>query len=238
MKEKSMPLLRRFVAILLVFCCTVTMSACSLSDITKLFSDFDASAYTKAFLDAISKNQFTDYAEITNSTEEDAKKEYEALLDNSVSSLLSSITVSDKTKQDVREMFHSIYSKWNYSVGEAVKNDDKSFTVPVTIKKLTVFKGVLKETISRFEKRTKDSKGNMEDSAYYDLYYQTFIELVNETLAKNDYGEESLIQVLVSPTTSNSNVYEIKAESVTAIYNAAMDMEVLQEEANSIMPLD
>ena len=237
MKEKCLPLLRRFVAVILVFCCTITMSACSLSDITKIFSDFDASAYTQAFLDAISKNEFSKYAEITNSTEDEAKKEYESLLDNSVSSLLASITVSDVTKQKVRDMFHTIYSKWNYSVGEAVKNDDKSFTVPVTVKKLTVFKGVLKETVSRFEKRTKESK-DMNDSAYYDLYYQTFIELVNETLAKNEYGEETVIQVSVTPTTSNSNVYEIKAESITALYNATMDMEVLQEEAASISSLD
>ena len=237
MKEKCLPLLRRFVAVILVFCCTITMSACSLSDITKIFSDFDASAYTQAFLDAISKNEFSKYAEITNSTEDEAKKEYESLLDNSVSSLLASITVSDETKQKVRDMFHTIYSKWNYSVGEAVKNDDKSFTVPVTVKKLTVFKGVLKETVSRFEKRTKESK-DMNDSAYYDLYYQTFIELVNETLAKNEYGEETVIQVSVTPTTSNSNVYEIKAESITALYNATMDMEVLQEEAASISSLD
>lgn len=237
MKEKCIPLLRRFVAVILVFCCTITMSACSLSDITKIFSDFDASAYTQAFLDAISKNEFSKYAEITNSTEDAAKKEYESLLDNSVSSLLASITVSDETKQKVRDMFHTIYSKWNYSVGEAVKNDDKSFTVPVTVKKLTVFKGVLKETVSRFEKRTKESK-DMNDSAYYDLYYQTFIELVNETLAKNEYGEETVIQVSVTPTTSNSNVYEIKAESITALYNATMDMEVLQEEAASISSLD
>lgn len=237
MKEKSMPLLRRFVAIILVFCCTITMSACSLSDIAKIFSDFDASAYTQAFLDAISKNEFTEYADITNSTEEEAKKEYESLLDSSVSSLLASITVSDETKQQVRDMFHDIYSKWNYSVGEAVKNDDKSFTVPVTVKKLTVFKGVLKETVTRFEKRTKDSK-NMNDSAYYDLYYQTFIELVNENLAKSKYGDETVIQVSVKPTTSNSNIYEIASESITALYNATMDMDVLQEEAASIASMD
>lgn len=233
MKEKCMPLLRRFVSVILVFCCVTTLSACSLSDITKIFSDFDASAYTQAFLDAISKNEFTQYAEITNSTEEDAKKEYESLLDESVNSLLSTIKVSDDTRQKVRDMFHAIYSKWNYSVGEAVKNDDKSFTVPVTVKKLTVFKGVLKETITRFEKRTKEST-SMDDSAYYDLYYQTFIELVNETLAKNEYGDETVIQVSVSPTSSNSNIYEIKPESITALYNATMDMETLQEEAASI----
>lgn len=233
MKEKCMPLLRRFVSVILVFCCVTTLSACSLSDITKIFSDFDASAYTQAFLDAISKNEFTQYAEITNSTEEDAKKEYESLLDESVNSLLSTIKVSDETRQKVRDMFHDIYSKWNYSVGEAVKNDDKSFTVPVTVKKLTVFKGVLKETITRFEKRTKEST-SMDDSAYYDLYYQTFIELVNETLAKNEYGDETVIQVSVSPTSSNSNIYEIKPESITALYNATMDMETLQEEAASI----
>ena len=233
MKETCIPIVRRAVSAVLVFCCVVTLSACSLSDITKIFSDFDASAYTQAFLDAITKNEFTAYAEITNSTEDEAKKEYESLLDSSVTSLLSSITVSDETRQKIREMFHTIYSKLECKVGEATKNDDKSFTVPVTVKKLTVFKGVLKETINRFENRSKESK-SMADSAYYDLYYQTFMELVNETLAKNEYGEETVVQVKVSPTASNSNVYEIQAESITALYNATMDMDALQQDANSI----
>lgn len=233
MKEKHIPVVRQTISMILVLCCVVTLSACSLSDITKIFKDFDASAYTQAFLDAISKNEFTQYAEITNSTEDMAKKEYESLLDNSVTSLLSTITVSDETKQNIREMFHNIYSKWNYTVGEAVKNDDKSFTVPVTVKKLTVFDGVLKETIKRFEKRSKDSK-DLTDSAYYDMYYQTFIELVNDTLAKNEYGEETVIQVKVSPTAKDANIYEIKPESITALYNATMDMDALQADANSI----
>ncbi len=232
MKKPNLQWAKHLICLILIFCCTLTMSACSLSDITKLFGDFDASAYTKAFLDAISKNDYTEYTKITNSTEEQAKKEYESLLDSSVNSLLSTITVSDETKQKVREMFHNIYSKWNYQVGEAVKNDDGSFNVPVTVRQLTAFKGALNETAKRFADRSKEMK-SMSDSSYYDLYYQTFIEIVNDTMAKGEYAEPVTIQVVVAPTSSDSNVYEIKSTSISDLYNAAMDLDVLQKEAES-----
>ena len=233
MKKSNRMLPKRILCLIFIFCFTLTLSACSLSDITKFFSDFDASTYTRSFLDAICKNDYTEYAKITNSTEDEAKQEYETLLDNSVTSLLSTVTVSDETKQKIREMFHSIYSKWNYEVGEATKNDDGSFSVPVTVRQLTAFKGSLTATTKRFNERTKDS-ADLDDGSYYDLHYQTFIEVINETIAKGEYGDETIVQVKVVPSSSDSNVYEIDSESIAALYNAAMDLSSIQEEAASL----
>lgn len=146
---------------------------------------------------------------------------------------MSTVTVSDETKQKIREMFHSIYSKWNYEVGEATKNDDGSFSVPVTVRQLTAFKGSLTATTKRFSERTEKA-ADLDDGSYYDLYYQTFIEVINETIAKGEYGEETIVQVKVAPSSSDSNVYEMDSESIAALYNAAMDLNSIQEEAASL----
>jgi hypothetical protein len=237
MKEKCMHQLKSVLCLLLIICCTITTSACSLSDITKYFSDFDARAYTESFLDLIAKNDYADYAEITDSTEDEAEQVYESLLDNSVNSLLSTITVSDDTKQQIREMFKSIYSKWSYEVGEATKNSDKSFTVPVTVHQLVAFKGALAETTSRFQKRVDNSE-SLSDDSYYDLYYQTFIEIVNETVSKAEYSTDTTVSVKISPTSSDSNVYEISSDSSSELFRAAMDLDTLESEASSITAAD
>lgn len=223
----------RFLSLVLILCCTLALNACSLFG-----EDFDASAYTRSFLDVISKSEFTEYAKITNCTEDEAKQQYDSLLDNNVSLLLSSITVSDETRQNLKNMFHTVYSKWNYEVGEAVKNDDDSYTVPVTLRKLTAFKGVLAETMTQTAKKAEDAK-DLDDTAMYDLYYQTFIDLVNETVAKGEYGEPATVSVRVSrsedQSTASYNVYVIDTDSITELYSAAMDMDLIQEEASSLV---
>lgn len=221
---------KRIFCLALILCCTLTMGACS-------FRDFDASAYTKSFLDAISKNDFTEYAKLTDSTEEKAKQEYEQLLESSVTNLLGNITVTDETKNNIREMFHTIYSKWSYEVGEAEKNSDGSFTIPVTMRQLTAFTGALKTTAERFEKRTGKSD-NLNDNDYYNLYYQTFVEAVNENVAKGTYAEPATVKVKVAPSSSNSNLYELPADSISALYSAAMDMDSINKEADELSEKD
>lgn len=224
---------KQAICIMLVLCCTVMMSACSLSDITKLFRDFDAQGYTQSFLDAIVKKDFSEYAEITNSSEETAKKEYETLLDSSTTNFLSAMTVSDATRQEVRTMFDTIYSKWHYEVGEATKNDDDSFTVPVTLRQLKAFTGALQTTQDEFTKEAK-KKPNLTQNDYYDLYCKIFIDAVNKNIEKGNYGEPAVVNVKVAPTAADKNVFEISRDSIQQMYNAAVDASVLQEESSDI----
>ncbi len=234
MKYTCVKKVKQTICVMLILCCTTMMSACSLSDITKLFGDFDAQGYTQSFLDAIVKKDFSQYAEITNSSEETAKKEYETLLDSSVTNFLSTMTVSDATKQDVRNMFETIYSKWNYEVGEATKNDDDSFTVPVTMRQLVAFKGTLKTTQDEFTKEAK-KKPNLTENEYYDLYCKVFIDAVNKNIEKGNYGEPTVVNVKVAPTAADKNVFEISQASITEMYNAAVDISILQEESSDIL---
>ena len=75
---------------------------------------------------------------------------------------------------------------------------------------------------------------NIYNGSYYDLHYQTFIEVINETIAKGEYGDETIVQVKVVPSSSDSNVYEMDSESIAALYNATMDLSSIQEEAASL----
>jgi hypothetical protein len=134
-------------------------------------------------------------------------------------------------------MFQAIYSKWSYEVGEATKNSDNSFTVPVTVHQLVAFQGALSKTTTRFKKRVDNSEA-LSDDSYYDLYYQTFIEIVNENVSKEEYSTDTTVSVKVSPTSSDSNVYEISADSSSELFRASMDLDTLESEVSAITAAD
>lgn len=208
----------------ILFTCALILTGCS--------GSFDAKGYTKSFLDVIAKGDYTQYASLTNSSEDDAKKEREYLLDNSVNSLLTNVTVSDETKQKISNMFETIYTKWDYEVLDAQKNEDGSYSVPVKVRKLNAFSKAFTTTIERVQERLK-TIDESDEQEYNDLFYQTFAETVNENTAKNNYSTAATISVKISPSEKDKNVYEIDDDSVQALFDGLMNLDALQEDAAS-----
>ena len=80
----------------------------------------EAKDYVKSALDAGYKAEFKEYAEITDSTEKEAKKEYETNLDNSMKEAgFDETGVSDELKANYRKLFEKMLKSANYKVGEA-----------------------------------------------------------------------------------------------------------------------
>ena len=222
MKMKAMR--NTLLTLLLVFATALSLTGCSTS--------FDAKGYTQSFLDVIAKEEYTQYAKLTDSSEDDAKNERESLLEGSVSSLLTNVTVSDDTKQKISDMFNTIYKKWNYEVQDAQKNDDGSYTVPVKVKKLNAFSDAFTTTYKRVQDRVKTIDDSKEQE-YYDLFYATFAEAVQETAKSDSYGDTATIDVKVSPSEKDKNVYELEEDSISALFDGLMDMDALEKEASS-----
>lgn len=69
----------------------------------------EAKDYVKSALDAGYKAEFKEYAEITDSTEKEAKKEYETNLDNSMKEAgFDETGVSDELKANYRKLFEKM----------------------------------------------------------------------------------------------------------------------------------
>lgn len=97
---------------------------------------FDASRYVKGCLDASTKGVFTDYCDMTNSTEEEVKEQYETRMSTELESMIGSITMTDEMKQRYLSIYKQIYSNCKYEVGEAKEGRDQSYTVPVKVCRL------------------------------------------------------------------------------------------------------
>ena len=101
---------------------------------------FDAAAYTKALLDNSYKNDSTDFVAMKIGTAEEAADLYEQGLDAEVNVMLASAgSVTSEQEEKFRQVFANILKGAKYTVGEAEKQDDKSYVVTISYEQMQVF---------------------------------------------------------------------------------------------------
>lgn len=192
---------------------------------------FDASRYVKGCLDASTKGVFTDYCDMTNSTEEEAKTEYETKMNTELESMTGSITMTDEMRQRYLSIYKQIYSKCKYEVGEAKEGKDKSYTVPVKICRLNIFKSVLDETQQRLQQKVEEMIQNKQPTSTeqtMQVYVDILAGVFEEKLQNPEYGAEETITVTIA-VNSSSNEYEIADEDVVKLFAALDDADESQQ---------
>lgn len=185
---------------------------------------FDASRYVKGCLDASTKGVFTDYCDMTNSTEEEVKEEYETRMNTELESMTGSITMTDEMRQRYLSIYKQIYSNCKYEVGEAKEGKNRSYTVPVKICRLNIFKSALDETQQRLQQRIEEMIQNKQPTST-ELTMQIYVEILagvfEEKLQNPEYAAEETVTVSIV-VNSDSDEYKIADEDVVKLF-AALD---------------
>ncbi len=194
-------------------------------------SAFDASKYTKATLDALTKGEFDEYTEQTNSTKEEAQKTYDSQIEREVQSLLGSSysSASDEMKQKYTDLIKKMYSKLKYEVGEKTEGENDSYNVPVSAEKMIVFKDVISETQDKITKNKKYSSMSTEEKNELSIEY--LYEVLNDHVDNATYEEAKTVQVSVAPITGNENTYQINSDDLTTLFEALIDLDALSTSA-------
>ena len=186
---------------------------------------FDASGYVKATLDSNIHGEFEEYAEFVDISLEEAEQDYNANLDSSIQSM-ASFGMSEEMTAKYRALFADLMKKTKYEVGEATKNQDGSYTVPVTVTPITnVFDGLMDEAQSQLITyaaqfvSADDTPTDDEITAYTaELLYN----LLSERVSDIQYGDPQQIEVTVSA--DEDNAYSISADEMATVTNALIDL--------------
>ncbi len=216
-----------WMSLLAVVLC-ISLTAC-------LGQDFDAKRYVTGCLDAMTKAKFDDYTEMTAISKEEAQKQYDQRLDEELAAMTGTIAMDDKMKTSYRELFRDIYANFKYEVGEAVKNDDDTYTVPITTYKLAVFKGALNSMAEKVENYTKKlTKKEAQELAKdaqkaNQLSVQFLYEIASENLAKKEYGDPQKIEVTVKRSNDDSKAYTISDSDYEKIFQACLDTDAVAD---------
>lgn len=207
-------------ALLLAF----TLTACG--------SDFDAAEYTESCLDAMTKGEFDTYIKLTQISESAAQTSYQNRIQSDAKSLISGLLPDSATKDEFYDIFKDLYAKCKYEVGEASRNDDDSYSVPVTAYKMNVFKNLMEDTTKKSEQQIA-KKGNVSSSDARKIYLEALAEVLKDHLAHIEYAEPVTVTVSVTPTQKDSKIYTISDSEYVTIFQALMDVENLQADTSS-----
>ena len=186
----------------------------------------EAKDYVKSALDAGYKAEFTEYAEITDSTEKEAKKEYETNLDNSMKEAgFDETGVSDELKANYRKLFEKMLKSANYKVGEVKEAGDDEFKVSVEVQPFTAFSTVSEE----LDNWVTDTYSNIEyvpsDEELNEAIMKKMYELMDEKMNNPTYGDKTTVTVNVK--VDKDGAYYIPQKDLTAVDDALFPEDAL-----------
>ena len=179
----------------------------------------EAKDYVKSALDAGYKAEFKEYAEITDSTEKEPKKEYETNLDNSMKEAgFDETGVSDELKANYRKLFEKMLKSANYKVGEVKEAGDDEFKVSVEVQPFTAFSTVSEE----LDNWVTDTYSNIEyvpsDEELNEAIMKKMYELMDEKMNNPTYGDKTT--VIVNVKVDKDGAYYIPQKDLTAVDDA------------------
>lgn len=186
----------------------------------------EAKDYVKSALDAGYKAEFKEYAEITDSAEKEAKKEYETNLDNSMKEAgFDETGVSDELKANYRKLFEKMLKSANYKVGEVKEAGDDEFKVSVEVQPFTAFSTVSEE----LDNWVTDTYSNIEyvpsDEELNEAIMKKMYELMDEKMNNPTYGDKTTVTVNVK--VDKDGAYYIPQKDLTAVDDALFPEDAL-----------
>lgn len=198
-------------------------------------SRFDAGVYTKAVLDVSYKNQTESYIELTETTKAEAEKIFQSRLDVTMEEFKSE-QLSEELENNYRNLFEAVMKQVKYTVGEAVKEEDGSYTVNISVEPVTLFD----DTYQTFQEKAEEYAAQVTDSVMngaemptdeeiqeqvYKLYYDILKAGMD---AGVKYAEAENITLHIVKTEAGD--YEINKEDLQALDSKLISRKVMTKD--------
>lgn len=192
--------------------------------------EFDASGYLKAILDNSYKHDPSAFLEQEIGSEEEAEQLFQEGIDTNIAALTESAPVSQEQEQSFREIFERIYSKADYTVGEAEKQEDDSYVVTVTYRPMTLFA----DTQSQLEEQTEELTNSYMDQiaaggevpdeeTLTGEIMALYMGILQDAADNINYGEENSCQVRIQ---LDGNVYTPNTDDLMTLENGILGVGV------------
>lgn len=210
---------KKITALLLTLTLLLTMTGCG-NDNEKRYQNYIKSIISINYLGATN-----DYIKATGANKEDAKALYDANIDVLTDNILSYYGIHLENNPNIREKYEAlsetIYSKVNYSVSKAYKEDDQ-YKVDVTIYPINLIAQTKDEIIAyvdSFNQRVSDGDFNDYTMEEYEAVFSTgIVDILTAGCSNMTYADPVKVTVTIL---ENGNTYYISDEDFLAI-DAAM----------------
>ena len=154
----------------------------------------EAKEYVEASLDAAYKGEFDAFVEITDSTPEGAKAMYEENIVHIMEAAgFSELELDDELTAKYKELFLNLIKEVDYSVGEAVKEENESFAVDVTVKPMTILNGIEEELTNALLERIETLDEFPSDDEIVHMSFEEMYTILSERVKTPEYSDEEQI---------------------------------------------
>lgn len=177
----------------------------------------DAKAYVEASLDAAYKGEFDAFVEITDSTPEGAAAMYEENIEHIMEAAgFADLEISEELTNNYKQLFLDLIRQADYTVGEAVKNEDDSFAVEITVKPMTILVGIEEELTNALLTRIGELEEFPSDEEIIQMSFEEMFTIMSGRVDEPTYSDESSV-VTVHLHKNEENMYEIDEEDMLAL---------------------
>lgn len=144
--------------------------------------EFDAQGYVQAVLDAKFHREYEDYAEIIGVKAEEAKEQMESEFNESLETAMQGMGLSSTEEEMAQyiQMEADVRAKVQYTVAEAVKDEDGNYTVEVTITPIPAYDNL--ESVFTDKLMSAVQTGATEDK-YMSVFLESFQECIDSVVA-------------------------------------------------------
>lgn len=176
----------------------------------------------------VTRGETKAYEAISESSEEEAKKQYEAAIDSYMQEF-DSLGFSDELTEKYRSYIPNLMQKTKYTVQEAKEQDDGIFEVGVEVEPIIMFGGIeellqqkLQDYLSQVQNNILNNQAAPTDEEMTEAAGEMLYECLNTALENPQYGDKTTITVHVQES-ETENVWEIPGEDVDALMTALID---------------
>lgn len=189
----------------------------------------DMKAYLQAMLDLSYKGDSTDYVNLELGTAEEAAAVFERGIDSEMSSFKEKLNISQELEADFRSIFKEIYAKAKYSVGEAARQSDGSYTVEITYERMKVFEPmfvIYDEKIAALPEKWAALSENPSQEEMREDMNAALRDALRESMEHVEYEEPETLTIRIALV---ENRYTPNDQDVEALEKALFDSDYSAE---------
>ena len=185
------------VSLVVILCISIT--SCSRE------KTFDAAGYVKSTLDAVYHKEYAEYAKIQGISEKEARKIFEQDFEERINLEFDGV---DKISQEEIHKYAALKSKIDklakFDVLESEKTEDGDYTVKIQIEPSNIYQTL--EQSAADVSNEKITQGIEETEP--GVFAAVLTESLQRSIDGNEYGEKTIIEVIVTKKNTNSYILE------------------------------
>lgn len=216
----------------------ILLAGISLLGLLSGCASFDASRYVQGLLNTMYRDDHRITLELDLASEQEAEEHYRSFLNTQLDTVLLELTglnMSEEQREAFTDAFEQIHDSVKFTVGEAKKQKDDSYLVPVSCEKMHVIAPALASYQTKMEEQlqswTEDAIAGDSVPSQEEMTNQLILllaECLQKSCGSAAYDPSETINVRVY---AKNDVYTVSEEDLQTISMALLDMDGTAEDA-------